>query len=282
MAHLLPLHALFAGLTWDPQIRGAAIVIAGILILPGSVYLLLATNLGARIGFLVAIAVLTGWIATMSGIWMVYGIGLKGREPSWKPREVITGDLKASTVSAVQGFPRGWKSLPGDSAELADAQAAVDKLIVKTTGAAAGGHEGGGEDLSKKFPPIFGSTDEYIRVAGYRKGGDNELFTLRHHKFFLRHSPHWDVVQVQPVLKQPDTGGTPAPPVPDVRQPVISIVMVRDLGSLRFPPFVIAMSSLIIFAITCNALHRRDKEIWAQRAAADEKPAEREPEPVGA
>jgi hypothetical protein len=279
---VIQLHAILGGLTWDPQIRGFAIVLAAILILPGSVYLLLATNVGARVGFLLAIAGLTGWIGTMSVIWMVYGIGLKGREPSWKPREVITGDINASTVPAIGGFPRGWRLLPGDSPELADAQAAVDKLLVKPSGPPKEG-EAGPSETSKKFPPIFSATDEYIRVAGYRTGGDNELFAIGHHKMFLRHSPHWEVVQIRPVLKQPDLGGTPAPAVPDVRQPVISVVMVRDLGSLRFPPFVIALSSFLIFGIVCNVLHRRDKEIWAQQAAEKEaiEPA-KTPEPVNA
>ena len=280
---MIHLHALLAGITWDPQIRGAAIVIAAILILPGSVYLLLATNLGARIGFLVAIAGLTGWMTAMAVFWMVYGIGLKGREPSWKPKEVITGNINASTVSSMQGFPNGWKELPPESSELADAQAAVDKLIVKAGPPKEG--QPGPDPLTQKFPPIFSSTDQYVRVAGYRKGGDNELFKIGNHKFFFRHSPHWDVVQVRRVLEQPDLGGSPPPAVADVRQPVISIVMVRDLGSIRFPPFVIALSSGIVFGIVCNVLHRRDKEIWAKRAAEEEagaSPPDRVPEPVGA
>jgi hypothetical protein len=70
--------------------------------------------------------------------------------------------------------------------------------------------------------------------------------------------------------------------VADVRQPVISVVMVRDQGSIRFPPFVIAVSSMIIFGIVCNALHRRDKEIWAKQAAENEPAKLPEPEPVSA
>jgi hypothetical protein len=274
------LHAILGGLTWDPQIRGAAIVIAAVMILPGSVYLLLATNLGARLGFLLAAAGLSGWIATMSIIWMVYGIGLKGREPTWKPKEVVTGELSASTESVIRDFPKGWKELPSDSPELADAQAAVDKLIVKPSGPAPEG-EGGEDPLAKKFPPIFSETTDYVRIAGYRTGGDNELFTIRHHKFYFRHSPHWEVIQIRPVLAQPDLGGTPAAAVADVRQPIISVIMVRDLGSLRFPPFVIALSSLVIFGIVCNVLHRRDKEIWAARAAAENAETVPVPEPAG-
>lgn len=277
MIHAIGLHAIVAGLTWDPQIRGAAIVIAAVMILPGSVYLLLATNMGARIGFLLALAGITGWISVMAVIWMVYGIGLKGRDPSWKPREVVTGDISASTVPAVGGFPKGWIHLPDDSPELADAQAAVDKLVVKPTGPAAAEASG-----TSKFAPMFSSTADYVRVAGYRKGGDNQLFQWRHHKFFLRHSTHYEVVQIQPALAQPDFGGSPPKAVADARQPVTSIVMVRDLGSIRFPPFTIAVSSMIVFGVVCNALHRRDKEIWARQAAeaADEGEKLPEPEPV--
>jgi hypothetical protein len=279
---VIELHSVLGGIMWDPHIRGMAILIAAILILPGSVYLLLATNLGARIGFLVAIAGLTGWMFVMAVIWMVYGIGLKGREPSWKAKEVITGDINASTVASVRGFPDGWTLLPPESSELADAQAAVDKLIVKASGPPAHG-EAGPDPLQQKFPPIFSSTEEYVRVAGYRKGGDNELFKIGDHEVFFRHSPHWDIVQVQPVLDQPNLGGTPPPPVPDVRQPVLSVIMVRDLGSVRFPPFVVALSSGLVFGIVCNVLHRRDKEIWAKRDAAEIEPAsDRVPEPVGA
>ena len=39
---------------WDPVLTGYLAVLLGILVLCGSVYLLLATNLGVRLGFLVA------------------------------------------------------------------------------------------------------------------------------------------------------------------------------------------------------------------------------------
>ena len=53
-------------------------------VLMGSVYLVIATNLGARLGFLVALTGLFGWLALMGGIWWIYGIGYKGAAPEWK------------------------------------------------------------------------------------------------------------------------------------------------------------------------------------------------------
>ena len=54
-------------------------------------YLILATNMGGRLGLLVTMAGLFGWMASMGIIWWSYGIGLKGREPTWKPKEIVIG-----------------------------------------------------------------------------------------------------------------------------------------------------------------------------------------------
>ena len=45
---------------WNPEIRGILFLVVGIVVLMGSVYLLLGTNLGARLGFLVTLAALFG------------------------------------------------------------------------------------------------------------------------------------------------------------------------------------------------------------------------------
>ena len=53
---------LIAGIAWDPQLRGILAVLVGVVVLMGSVYLLLGTNLGTRLGFLVAVTALFGWL----------------------------------------------------------------------------------------------------------------------------------------------------------------------------------------------------------------------------
>ena len=74
-------------ISWEPEIRGVIVVLIGVVTLMGSVYLILGTNVGARLGLLIALAGLFGWMATMGAIWWTYGIGLKGREPTWLPAE---------------------------------------------------------------------------------------------------------------------------------------------------------------------------------------------------
>ena len=81
---------LLAGIAWDPQIRGFLAVLVGVVVLMGSVYLLLGTNLGSRLGFLVAISAIFGWCTLMGVTWWVYGtIGMLGEAPKWEVEEVV-------------------------------------------------------------------------------------------------------------------------------------------------------------------------------------------------
>ena len=86
-------------------------VAAAALILPGSVYMLLTTNLGMRLGFVIAMAGLFGWLTVMALVWTVYGIGPKGEAPGWKVKEAVVGDLSNAGTPALASFPSGWKRL---------------------------------------------------------------------------------------------------------------------------------------------------------------------------
>ena len=47
---------ILSAIQFDPNIRGVLVVLVGVVVLCGSVYLLLATNTGVRNGFLIALA----------------------------------------------------------------------------------------------------------------------------------------------------------------------------------------------------------------------------------
>ncbi len=268
-------------LAWDPQIRGILIVVTVVVMLPGSIFLLLATNVGARIGFLLAIAGITGFTMLLGVTWAFYGQGLKGREPSWKVQEVVHSmsptDLSTGTLKTLGDYPDGWKKLPlSGSPILGDAQAAVDNFITKSGRKPKLGHEG---PIIKKptpaqlrWPAEFSSSEGYIVVGGYDKGGDNQLFTIRHHKFYFRHSAHYVTVLVRPVVVPTIVSRVPSAPRPDPTKPVTAVIVLRDLGSIRFPQVMMAISSAIIFSLTCLQLHRRDKQIMAARAAGLSQP----------
>jgi len=82
---------LFAGLSFDPAIRGILVVTVAVAILGGSVYLIVASNTGARLGLLIVLGSLFGFLSILTGYWWITppGIGPRGQDPSWKPIEIV-------------------------------------------------------------------------------------------------------------------------------------------------------------------------------------------------
>ena len=89
---------LLAAIAFDPTIRGVLVVMVAVAALVGGVYLLLATNIGIRNGFLIAMGALTGWCFSMGLFWTIYGIGMVGAVPTWTAKE-INFDRNASTIT---------------------------------------------------------------------------------------------------------------------------------------------------------------------------------------
>ena len=79
---------LLGAIAFDPNIRGVLVVLVGATVLIGSIYLVVATNSGLRLGFLIVGAGLFGWMFLLSTMWWMYGIGYKGRDPAWMPVEI--------------------------------------------------------------------------------------------------------------------------------------------------------------------------------------------------
>jgi hypothetical protein len=244
------MESLLGALSWEPQIKGGLYVLLAILILPGSVYVILATNTGARLGFQLAAAGLTGWLMILASVWWVYGIGPKGPTPTWKPQTIVTGDPAQSRPAVLHGFPKGWEKLEITDPEVADAQPVVDA------------------DLTRSEGGLFKSATEYILVGAATHGGETyaPLGLPAVRPLDILHKPHYLVVQVQPVVKQQAVPGTAPPKAKaDPSAPVYSVLMVRDLGRLRLHPAVAALSSAALFGLLVFQLHTRDKEAMAKR-----------------
>ena len=89
---------------WNPTILGVLVTLSAIGLFCGSVYLLLGTNLGARLGFLVAFTGLMGFLLILSTLWITTASPLntlKGRIPQWKVQQVVT-DLDKAKVQEVR------------------------------------------------------------------------------------------------------------------------------------------------------------------------------------
>ncbi|HEY2303624.1 MAG TPA: hypothetical protein VGH66_17105 [Acidimicrobiales bacterium] len=300
--------AVLAGITWDPFIRGVVILALFVVLLPGSVYLVLSTDTGARLGFLLAAAGLTGMIALLAIFWVVLNSTADiGRANSWVPVAVVTGDYATEiTVNGVSDLPAnhlasvqppvqplnskhwfwpfqscpansGWHSL--STAKQTDAESAADKVLAPTN--TAGG-------VQPRLTSPFTATTDYVYTGGYEKNPNGGcLFSWGRHKVYLPYTrgTHYVIVTAQPVLPVTvPAGAAPPKPVPDTSKPTTYVVLERNLGSLHEPQVITALSSLIIFGIICNVLHKRDKDIWARQEAEKQAAAGAPPpeEKVGA
>jgi hypothetical protein len=83
-------HVLYAGLSWDPAIKGILVVLVGATVLFGSIYLIVASNTGARLGLLITVSAFFGFMSILTAYWWVSppGNGPRGMDPSWHVQEV--------------------------------------------------------------------------------------------------------------------------------------------------------------------------------------------------
>jgi hypothetical protein len=258
---------------WQPELRGILIAIIAVVTFCGSCYFVLSTNLGARLGFLVAFAALAGWMFLMGATWWSYGKGLLGPDASWSPingRTVLqttdaindSGALDApvvvgadadpaTTATAIDGqfVTDGWKKLESSVPSYQQAGAAASVLL-EESGALANG--------------------EFQVVNVFDKGGQRspQLFNGRVDFLAFFHTPHYSVVEVAPLVKQrEEPGRAPAKPEIDTTRSHQYVYMIRDLGAKRKPAGFITVGSLAVFLMLCYLLHIRDRRVLANRSA---------------
>jgi hypothetical protein len=287
----LELVPTLAGIAWDPQIRGILAVAVGVLVLMGSVYLLLATNLAHRLGFLIALTAVFGWMTIHGLVWWLYpsGTGPAGRGPEWVVEEIVYGDLSESRFDEVHdidtsGLPPageveeltpeevaelsdehadeldGWTLLAASDASRGEAQTAVDAALIE--GAVAGLEE----DSSRVFTYTFetGGKPQRESDSVVDRVTNRISNTLR-----VKNPTHYAVVQLQPAVDPGEPAPGEPPPVPEADEDaqVISAVLVRDIGERRLLPAAITLGSGMIFGLLCVMLHQRDRHAAANRSA---------------
>ena len=332
---------VIAGLAWDPEIRGFMAVFAGVVVLMGSVWLLLALNTGTRLGTLIAVTGFFGWIVIMAVVWWIYGIGWAGNTPTWQLTEINVGDLDAAALEQATTLPDAVvlpsafdlvvdsddpvaqaefglvtrdtltpdqteglsateisqlvaEELARNQATTLSELAAVVPAVIADAEASGRLNFGGWNLLSTaeageaqasavamllESPDLtFTSQEDFKLLDAYTVGGKrglpddpdrlDRIWTQIRTALTITHPTRYGVVQVQEVIDQRLVPGQPPPrPIVDESKPVISVIMVRDLGNLRLKPALVALGSLCIFAALCLFLHERDKLAWQQREA---------------
>src|SRR5262249_28591895 len=115
----------------DPTILGILTVVSGVVLFCGSVYLLLATNLGARLGFLIAATALTGLLTLIAVLWVTTQTPLespKGRVAAWVPITCAKGAGNCADVGSLSEAPISrFVQLGNDSAKQKESLLPVDQ-----------------------------------------------------------------------------------------------------------------------------------------------------------
>jgi hypothetical protein len=279
---------VLAGIAWDPQIRGFLTLAVGVVVLLGSVYLLLLTNIGTRLGFLVGATAFWGWMFMMGAVWWVYGtVGFIGDLPTWQVKEVVYPTTATAALDDAHSLDVADSGLPADPEEFEDLEPDQQEEVADAAKPNLGGWE-----VLLESNPAFGEAkaavdehfvdqplddgsikldgaEDYVPRYSFERGGKDRLkddpsrWDRITHKIDtllqFRSPPHYAIVQVQPVLEQETLPGQ-APPLPkaDESKPVISVIMERDLGQRRTPGALLTVASGIMFGLLCVSLHRRD------------------------
>lgn len=262
-------------ISWEPEIRGIVVVLISVVVLIGGSYLIVGTNVGARLGLLIILSAFFGWMTVMAAVWWTYGIGLKGPEPTWKPAEPVTiirdaallntaGILDGSVVdgatpaetsiaASTQLQAEGWSLLDEADPQRGQAVASSDAIL---------------QTEAEEF-----ALGEYLSVAVFDRGGERFPKINDSLDFFaFFHKARYALVEVVPVVPQrTEPGRAPARPVADETQPHRYVYMIRDLGAKRQPAILITFGSGLIFAILCWLLHRRDLAL-RENLASDKTP----------
>jgi hypothetical protein len=242
---------------WNPTLLGVLVVLSAIGLFCGSVYLLLATNLGARLGFLVASACLFGFLTLLSILWMTTFTPLespKGRPAAWKPKEIVAS-LSDSKVPQVRSIATTGKELSAEN--IATIRPAIDAAFVTPSTPVAGA----------KVSPFakYTSSSNYLTgeqgLTAYVTGGGT--------KNFFWHYPKYSAIEYcQVKVVNVPFGEKPPAPVCDPLVPKQFAILELDLGSTRQPPIVYFVTFTLLFGLSLLGLHWYELDERERKSAA--------------
>jgi hypothetical protein len=269
---------------WYPTILGFLVVIFALLLFAGSVYLLLSTNLGARLAFLVAFTAFTGFMVVLTSLWIVTASPLntlKGRIPAWKAVEVTKNLAQAKTDEVRDIQTEGRKV---DTIEASNVKASADENLIAVEALPSEAQ------VTQQAFARFQAVTEYQVLNTYEIGGSNpNPLDLE-----VTHTPKFAVIEFCEVIDTStlvDENGEPlvpfgvAPPPPECKVGSDKsgfIVLKRDLGSLRVPPIVAWISSILLFGLGLLLLHWREKDERAAKKQAEATADDTTPVPANA
>lgn len=252
---------------WYPTILGVLVVVSAVLLFVGSIYLILGTNMGARLAFLTTFSALMGFMVVLTGLWITTASPLntlRGAVPTWEIKEIVP-DLEESSIEEVRNIQEEGVEVP--AIEAANVKAAVDADLVTKQDTAV-----------EKFTPednefaIFTEVTDYLVTGTWEIGGSSPSFLDGE----FRHTPKLAVVEFCGVAPNSQPFGV-APDVPECAAPGSDeaadngfVVLEYNLGDVRLPPIIAFFSSIILFVLSLVMFGWYEKDRRAELAAQSE------------
>ena len=196
-----------------------------------------------------------------------------------KPISVLLADAEEAGVPLNLG---GWNGMLLSNSARGEAQATVDAFLIgrkefvsNTQYVPIGAFQRGGK--ARRGPNAAGCNTQDIVKVLYRVFFDKQpcfhRAAARLHLMFVEpfHPEKNAVVLIQPATERSlITRPGQAPPRKEVDedQPILAVVMTRNLGSVRLPPAMITLMATGLFSVFAWMLHDRDKRAMANRSRA--------------
>lgn len=224
---------------WNPYLKGGSIALLAVGLFAGSAYLLLYTNVGSRLGFLLSASAFTGFIAILTVFWMSgqFPNGPLGKEPGWPVQEIGLSEPSQSTFEPVQTIDGQRRE--ADSGAAGQIRAGLEEQLTDDEG---------------RFK-LFDEPADFLAVETRLVGGGRKW------PLWWTEKTTYGAVKICSAL-EPDVLPLEAPPTPecDPEKPTQWVVVVKDLGARRLPAFLFFAGSSVLFALSLVALNRYEKE----------------------
>ncbi len=245
---------------WDPKLKGFLVVISALLLFCGSVYLLLWTNLGSSIAFLVAGAAVAGILLMMSTLWVTgqFYNAYPGRLPKWNVKEVLTvpagtDPVQTTTESAVGKI----RSIANGTVQ--EAPQGVAGQVKADLDADIAGQNA--EQM------LFTTADDYKAVKTWQVGGARKM------PIWWSKKGEYAAVDICTLTVKPaDYDELNNPPFVrdcDPTKPEQVITLHHDLGSQRLPGAITWAASAILLGGFLYGLYMVELRQRQQAAAAE-------------
>jgi len=245
---------------WYPTILGVLVVVAAVALFIGSIYLLLGTNLGARLGFLVTFTCLMGFLLVLSTLWLTTASPLespKGRVASWSVVENVNNISKAKT-EAVRNIVK--KENRASTTDASNVLASADAALITKVSTPTVKYTPNDNRFAK-----FQDVTQFMVLQTWTLGGSNPQFW----KGEVNHSTKYAVIQYCATKEQTQTFGLPPLPPQCANDQRGYIVAKYDYGTLRLPPFLVIVITGLLFGLGLLMLHWREKDEMELQAAAE-------------